>query len=148
MDINSSFTMPKHDALALRYGADAVPAAGPWNEHIALLLSHRSVRGYKPDAPPEGTLETLIAAAQSAATSSNMQTWSVVSVTDPAVKAEFAKIAGGQKHIEQCPICGFWGGVGEPTIAVAAPAVLNAVFAATGQRIRELPLKHHSLKKA
>ena len=46
------------------------------------------------------------------------------------------------------PSGGFWGGVGEPTIAVAAPAVLNAVFAATGQRIRELPLKHHSLKKA
>jgi isoquinoline 1-oxidoreductase beta subunit len=46
------------------------------------------------------------------------------------------------------PSGGFWGGVGEPTIAVAAPAVLNAIFAATGKRIRELPLRHHSLKKA
>jgi isoquinoline 1-oxidoreductase subunit beta len=46
------------------------------------------------------------------------------------------------------PSGGFWGGVGEPTIAVAAPAVLNAIFAATGRRIRDLPLKHHSLKKA
>jgi isoquinoline 1-oxidoreductase beta subunit len=43
---------------------------------------------------------------------------------------------------------GFWGGVGEPTIAVAAPAVLNALFSATGQRIRDLPLRHHKLGKA
>jgi isoquinoline 1-oxidoreductase beta subunit len=43
------------------------------------------------------------------------------------------------------PSGGFWGGVGEPTIAVAAPAVLNGVYAATGVRIRHLPVKDQAL---
>ena len=42
----------------------------------------------------------------------------------------------------------FWGGVGEPTIFVAAPAVLNAFFAATGKRIRSIPLKNHNISFA
>jgi len=40
------------------------------------------------------------------------------------------------------PSGGFWGGVGEPTICVAAPAVLNALYRATGKRIRSFPLKN------
>jgi isoquinoline 1-oxidoreductase subunit beta len=46
------------------------------------------------------------------------------------------------------PSGGFWGGVGEPTIFVAAPAVLNAFFAATGKRIRSVPLKNHDISFA
>jgi isoquinoline 1-oxidoreductase beta subunit len=39
-----------------------------------------------------------------------------------------------------------WGGIGEPTICVAAPAVLNAFTKATGRRIREVPLKNHGIE--
>jgi isoquinoline 1-oxidoreductase beta subunit len=46
------------------------------------------------------------------------------------------------------PSGGFWGGVGEPTICVAAPAVLNAYFAATGKRIRTVPLRDHDISFA
>jgi nitroreductase len=95
-------------ALLRRYGAASLPKAGPWNDVIATLLDHRSVRGYKPDPVPEGALETMIAAAQSAATSSNMQWTSVVATTDPAKKKVLAQIAGNQKHIEQCPLYLCW----------------------------------------
>jgi isoquinoline 1-oxidoreductase beta subunit len=44
------------------------------------------------------------------------------------------------------PSGGFWGGVGEPTIAVAAPAVLNAIYAATSNRVRHLPIKDQNLR--
>ena len=91
-------------ALALRYGSDAdAPSPALSSPAIELMLAHRSVRGYRPDALPNGALEAMIAAAQSAATSSNLQAWSVVLVTEPAAKAQLAALAGGQKHIEECP---------------------------------------------
>lgn len=95
-------------ALNARYGAKQTPECGPWNETINTLLSHRSVRKYLPTPLPEHTLETLIAAAQSAATSSNLQTWSVIAITDPTRKARLAAVANNQHHVIECPLFLVW----------------------------------------
>jgi nitroreductase len=91
-------------AWTARYGATEPPSAMPWNETVALLLRHHSVRAYRSDPVPEGTLELLVAAGQSAPTSSNMQTWSVVAVNDPETRAVLANVAADQKHVEACPL--------------------------------------------
>src|SRR5258708_7803753 len=70
MDVNHpTGTLSQAEALALRYGDGAESPAGPWNEEIATLLSHRSVRGFLPDALPEGTpyFEAFLVAAVDAA---------------------------------------------------------------------------------
>ena len=109
MDTQASIAQGRAEALAARYGTDhGLPAAGPWNDTLAVLLGHRSVRGYRPDPVPPGTLETLVAAASSAATSSNLQTWSVVAVEDPETRRALATIANNQHHVEECPIFLAW----------------------------------------
>jgi nitroreductase len=95
------------DLLAERYG-DQAPAAAIVNDVTALILSHRSVRAFRPDALPAGTIETLVAAAQSASSSSNLQAWSVVAVEDPAHKARLAGYAGNQDFIRQAPLFLVW----------------------------------------
>jgi nitroreductase len=101
---------PTLDALIeARYrAADAVSAIETCNATLETILSHRSVRAYRRDQLPAQTLELLVAAAQSASTSSNLQTWSVVAVEDNARKSRLAALAGGQNHIVQCPLFLVW----------------------------------------
>lgn len=76
-----------------RYGGVAPQIAEPSNDVIDLMLSHRSVRRFADRPLPDGLLELLIAAGQSAATSSNMQTASVVAVTEPERRRALAAMA-------------------------------------------------------
>ncbi|MBW4445357.1 MAG: NADPH-dependent oxidoreductase [Spirirestis rafaelensis WJT71-NPBG6] len=96
------------ELLNHRYGINAINTDIPGNDCISSLLSHRSIRAYKSDALPAGTLETLVAAAQSASTSSNLQTWSVVAVEDANRKEKLSQLASNQAHIRQCPLFLVW----------------------------------------
>ena len=79
-----------------------------WNDTLDVLIGHRSVRAFLSDPLPEGTVELLVAAGQSAASSSNLQPWSVVAVEDPERRARLAALAGNQKHVEQAPLVLLW----------------------------------------
>lgn len=95
------------DRLFDRYRQD-LDLNTAWNETLDTVLAHRSVRAYTSDPVPEGTIELGVAAAQSAASSSNLQPWSVVAVEDPARKARLAALAGNQKQILQAPLFLLW----------------------------------------
>jgi isoquinoline 1-oxidoreductase beta subunit len=69
-----------------------------------------------------------------AAEQSNFNDYEVMRMTD-VPKVETVIVPSG----------GFWGGVGEPAVPPVAPALYNAIFAATGKRLRSLPLKSHDL---
>ena len=98
--------MTTAEAAVLRYRAEVAPLRG--NPTVDALLAHRSVRAFLPDALPPGTIETIVAAAQSAATSSNLQPWSVVAVEDADLRARLAELAGGQRHIVEAPLFLVW----------------------------------------
>ena len=96
------------DALGVRYGRPVDLGTGAVGPVIETMLRHRSVRGYLDRPLPRGTLELLVAAAQSAATSSNLQAWSVVAVEDSERKARLSVLANDQAHIRECPLFLAW----------------------------------------
>lgn len=95
------------DALVWeRYGAGApgVPLRVDPAGVVPALLAHRSVRAFAPDPVPDEVIDTLIAAAQSASTSSNLQSWSVIVVRDVEHKSAVATLAGDQQFIRDAPL--------------------------------------------
>ena len=94
-----------------RYGAASSPVNCPLDSAVPVMeqmLAHRTVRAYLPDAVPQDALHCIVAAAQSAATSSNLQTWSVVAVRDRERKARLAECAANQAHIHEAPLLLIW----------------------------------------
>jgi nitroreductase len=89
-----------------------------WNSTLDVMLSHRSVRYYLDQPLPANTLELVVAAAQSAASTSNLQAWSVIAVEDKDRKARLAGYAADQKHIHDAPLL---------LVVVAALARLRAI---------------------
>ncbi len=97
-----------HPGLLARYGQAALPAAEALNPFIEQLLTHRSVRAFLPDPVSEAQLAAIVAAAQSAASSSNLNLWSVVAVRDADMRAQLAECAGGQAHVREAPLQLVW----------------------------------------
>lgn len=90
--------------LRARYGDDAPGVTGPWSDALSLMVGHKTIRAYRPDPLPEGTVEKLVIAAQSAATSHNFQFWSVIAFEDQARRNWIADLCGSQGHIERAPL--------------------------------------------
>ncbi|MFF0816729.1 NADPH-dependent oxidoreductase [Rhodococcus sp. NPDC003318] len=93
--------------LVQRYGAE--PESAPeLSDVIRHQLAHRSVRAFGPEPVSDAALDAIVAAAQSAPTSSNLQTWSLVVVRDPELKSRLASLSGDQEFIRQAPVFLVW----------------------------------------
>ncbi|MCL4112399.1 UNVERIFIED_CONTAM: hypothetical protein GTU68_007237 [Idotea baltica] len=73
------------------------------SETIELMLKHRSIRKFKDDSISTADLERLILAGQAAASSSFIQAYSIIRITDKSVRAQIAEVAGGQQWINETP---------------------------------------------
>ncbi len=78
------------------------------NAIIDLIYQHASVRSYKSDPVPAEMVEAIVAAGQRSSTSSNLQMYSVVAVTDDAKRERLAELCGNQRHIRQAPVFMAW----------------------------------------
>ena len=87
-----------------RYAGAAETGPLELNETLETIIGGRSCRRYDEREITRETLDRLMAAAQSAPTSCNMQNWSVVAIREPSTKARIRRISGEQAHIEEAPL--------------------------------------------
>lgn len=92
--------------------AQGVVRSYPWdmNEIMTLLRQHRSIRKYTDATIPAEDLRDAIACAQQAATSSNIQSYCLIRVTDPEKRRRLIDLTGGQEKVASCAaffmVCG------------------------------------------
>lgn len=111
-------TMTSHDdqiaLLQQRYGSQTKPNNIHWTPQVEAMLSHRSVRTFLSKPLPEGALETMVAAAQSASNSSALNQWSLVAVTDSELKQKISNTVALTvptdriPWIEEAPVLLLW----------------------------------------
>lgn len=122
--------------LQARYGDQDKPTNIIWNDQIKKILGHRSVRSFLDLPLPDGALETMVAAAQSASSSSNLHQWSLVAVADNELKQKIASTIARTvptdriPWIEEAPLLLLWVADSSRTAGITkssgqAPIVLN-----------------------
>lgn len=78
------------------------------NPTLDLIHRHTSVRHYKSDPLPEGWIDEIVSAGQCASTSSNLQAYSVIAVTDPGLREKVSVLAADQAFIREAPLFLLW----------------------------------------
>lgn len=101
-------TSSPHERLKSRYGDEVADEPVVWSDVVDHLLNHRSVRRYLPDPVTDAQLRTIVAAAQSAPSSSNLHAWSVVAVTDARLRERLSELVGNQPQVRQAPMQLVW----------------------------------------
>lgn len=91
-----------------RYGDPGLEPLPELTEVLRVQLAHRSIRAFSGEPVTDETLRTIVTAAQSAPTSSNLQTWSVIAVRAAERRARLAELAGNQSFIAQAPVFLVW----------------------------------------
>ena len=93
------FSESYSDSWQARYGEPANASV----DALSALTRHRSVRRYSDEPISEETVESLIFAAQSASTSSNLQLWTAISVQEPTSRKLRAEFCGNQAQVQEAP---------------------------------------------